>query len=76
MTLVRSRSDTPLWEGWTKEFRTLILVIDDPVRYERLAAIGKNGTQFAVIKRMMFSFVHPSTWKTDTLQQKRCGFRP
>ncbi len=48
----------------------------DPVRHERLAAIGKNGTQFAFIKRMTFSFVHSSTWKTDTLHQKRCGFLP
>ena len=54
MTLGRSRSDTPLWEGWTKEFRTLNNVSDDPARHERLAAIEKNGTQFAFIKRMTF----------------------
>ena len=31
----------PLWVGWTKEYRTLLLK-DDPVRHERLAAIGKQ----------------------------------
>ena len=49
MTLVRSRGGTPLWVGWTKEFRTLKK--DDPVRYERLAAIGKDGTQIRLHKR-------------------------
>jgi len=43
MTLVGSRSGTPLWEGWTKEFRSL-KASDEPVRHERLAAIEKNGT--------------------------------
>ena len=32
MTLIRSRSGAPLWVGWTKEFRTLLLK-DDPVRH-------------------------------------------
>ena len=50
MTLDRSRGGTPLWVGWTKEFRTLV-VEDDPVRHERLAAIGKNGTQIRLHKK-------------------------
>lgn len=50
MTLKRSRGGTPLWVGWTKEFRTLI-VGDDPVRHERLAAIGKKGTQIRLQKK-------------------------
>ena len=49
-TLIRSRSGTPLWVGWTKEFRTLLLK-DDPVRHERLAAIGENGTQIRLHKK-------------------------
>lgn len=40
----------PLWVGWTKEFRTLLRE-DDPVRHERLAAIGKNGTQNRLHKK-------------------------
>lgn len=40
----------PLWVGWTKEFRTLLRE-DDPVRHERLAAIGKNGTQIRLHKK-------------------------
>lgn len=40
----------PLRAGWTKEFRTL-LGEDDPVRHERLAAIGKNGTQIRLHKK-------------------------
>ena len=40
----------PAWVGWTKEFRTLLLK-DDPVRHERLAAIGKNGTQIRLHKK-------------------------
>jgi hypothetical protein len=39
-----------LWGGWTKEFRTLWKQTDDPVRHERLAAIGKNGTQIRLHK--------------------------
>jgi len=50
MTLKRSRSGIPLWVGWTKEFRTLLRK-DDPVRHERLAAIGKNGTQIRLHKK-------------------------
>ena len=50
MTLDWSRGGTPLWVGWTKEFRTLV-VEDDPVRHERLAAIGKNGTQIRLHKK-------------------------
>ena len=49
-TLDWSRGGTPLWVGWTKEFRTLLLK-DDPVRHERLAAIGKNGTQIRLHKK-------------------------
>ena len=48
--LERSRSGIPLWAGWTKEFRTLLRK-DDPVRHERLAAIGKNGTQIRLHKK-------------------------
>lgn len=40
----------PLWVGWTKEFRTLLRE-DDPVRHERLAAIGKKGTQIRLHKK-------------------------
>lgn len=50
MTLIRSRGGIPLWTGWTKEFRTLLLK-DDPVRHERVAAIGKNGTQIRLHKK-------------------------
>jgi len=50
MTLIRSKSGTPLWVGWTKEFRTLPREYD-PVRHERLAAIGKNGTQIRLHKK-------------------------
>ena len=41
----------PLWAGWTKEFRTRRKRKDDPVRHERLAAIGKNGTQIRLHKK-------------------------
>lgn len=51
MTLKRSRDGTPLWTGWTKEFRTRRKGTDDPVRHERLAAIGKNGTQIRLHKK-------------------------
>ena len=51
MTLIRSRDGTPLWEGWTKEFRARWEQMDDPVRHERLAAIGKNGTQIRLHKK-------------------------
>ena len=40
----------PLWEGWTKEFRTYWRQLDDPVRHERLAAIGKNGRDIRLHK--------------------------
>ena len=40
----------PLWVGWTKEFRTLLRE-DDPVRHERLATIGKNGTRIRLHKK-------------------------
>ncbi|HCG87145.1 MAG TPA: hypothetical protein DEW33_11800 [Lachnospiraceae bacterium] len=50
MTLEWSRGGPPLWAGWTKEFRTLLRK-DDPVRHERLAAIGKNGTQIRLHKK-------------------------
>ena len=50
MTLTRSKSGTPLWVGWTKEFRTHRKRKDDPVRHERLAAIGNMGYEFAFIK--------------------------
>ncbi len=51
MTLIRSRDGTPLWTGWTKEFRTHWKQMEDPVRHERLAAIGKNGTQIRLHKK-------------------------
>ena len=51
MTLTRSRGGIPLWAGWTKEFRTRRERTDDPVRHERLAAIGKNGTQIRLHKK-------------------------
>ena len=41
----------PLWVGWTKEFRTRWKQTDDPVRHERLATIGKNGTQIRLHKK-------------------------
>lgn len=50
MTLIRSRGGIPLWAGWTKEFRVLVEE-DDPVRHERLAAIGKKGTQIRLQKK-------------------------
>ena len=40
----------PLWVGWTKKFRNLV-VEEDPVRHERLAAIGKKGTQIRLQKK-------------------------
>lgn len=40
----------PLWVGWTKELRTLLRE-DDPVRHERLAAIGKKGKQIRLHKK-------------------------
>lgn len=46
----REQRRHPLWVGWTKEFRTLSSK-DDPVRHERLAAIGKNGTQIRLHKK-------------------------
>lgn len=46
----REQKRHPLWVGWTKEFRTLLRE-DDPVRHERLAAIGKNGTQIRLHKK-------------------------
>lgn len=45
----------------------LFLRKDDPVRHERLAAIGKNGTQIRLQKRMTFYFVYLSDWKTKFL---------
>jgi hypothetical protein len=49
----------PLWEGWTKEFRTRWGQMDDPVRHERLAAIGKNGTQIRLHKKDDVLFREP-----------------
>ena len=49
----------PLWEGWTKEFRTRRKRKDDPVRHERLAAIGKNGTQIRLHKKDDVLFREP-----------------
>lgn len=48
----------PLWVGWMKEFRTLSSK-DDPVRHERLAAIGKNGTQIRLYKKDDVLFREP-----------------
>jgi hypothetical protein len=59
MTLNRSRGGIPLWVGWTKEFRTRWEQMDDPVRHERLAAIGKNGTQIRLHKKDDVLFREP-----------------
>ena len=76
MTLEWSRGGTPLWVGWTKEFRTLLRK-DDPVRHERLAAIGKNGTQIRLHKkRMTFYFVYLSDWKTMCIEPEMTQFSP
>ena len=64
MTLGRSRGGTPLWVGWTKEFRTLLRE-DDPVRHERLAAIGKNGTQIRLHKKDDVLFCVPFSQEND-----------
>ena len=64
MTLIGSRSGTPLWVGWTKEFRTLLRE-DDPVRHERLAAIGKNGTQIRLHKEDDVLFRVPFCLEND-----------
>ncbi len=75
MTLDWSRGGTPLWVGWTKEFRTLV-VEDDPVRPERLAAIGKNGTHNRLHKKMTFYFVHLSDWKHTCIESEMTQFSP
>ena len=47
-----SRAGIPLCVCLTKELGTLLRE-DDPVRHERLAAIGKNGTQFSPINKCL-----------------------
>ena len=49
---------------------------DDPVRHERLAAIGKNGTQIRLHKRMTFYFVYLSDWKTKCIEPEMTQFSP
>ena len=49
---------------WTKEFRTLLRE-DDPVRHERLAAIGKNGTQIRLHKEDDVLFRVPFCLEND-----------
>ena len=66
-----------LWAGWTKEFRTRLRHADDPVRHERLAAIGKNGTQIRLHKkRMTFYFVNLSDWKHKCIEPEMTQFSP
>ena len=51
--------------------------MDDPVRHERLAAIGKNGTQIRLHKkRMTFYFVYLSDWKTKCIVPEMTQFSP
>lgn len=49
---------------------------DDPVRHERLAAIGKNGTRFAFIKRMTSYFVYHPDRKTMRIETEMTQFSP
>ena len=66
----------PLWTGWTKEFRTHRKQMDDPVRHERLAAIGRMGHRFAFRKRMTFYFVNLSDWKRKCIEPEMTQFSP
>ena len=50
---------------------------DDPVRHERLAAIGKNGTQIRLHKkRMTFYFENLSDWKHKCIEPEMTQFSP
>lgn len=46
----KEQKQHPTMVGWTEEFRTLLRK-DAPVRYERLAAIGKNEAQIRLHKK-------------------------
>ena len=50
--------------------------MDDPVRHERLAAIGRMGHRFAFIKRMTFYFVNLSDWKRKCIEPEMTQFSP
>ncbi len=47
--------------------------MDDPVRHERLAAIGKNGTQIRLHKEDDV-FVNLSDWKTMCIEPEMTQF--
>ena len=49
---------------------------DDPVRHERLAAIGKNGAFIRLHKGMTFSFVNRSDRKTMYVETETIQFSP
>ena len=49
---------------------------DDPVRHERLAAIGKNGTPIRLHKRMTFYFVYLSDRKHKCVETEMTQFPP
>lgn len=50
--------------------------MDDPVRHERVAAIGNQGERFAFIKRMTFYFVNLYSRKSSTEKHQDAAFRP
>ena len=76
MTLQWSRSGTHYGKAGRRNLGLCAEASDDPVRHERLAAIGRMGHRFAFIKRMTFYFVYLSDRKMSTLNQKRYSFRP
>lgn len=51
MTLLRSRSGTHYGKAGRRNLGPDVNESDDPVRHERLAAIGKNGTQIRLHKK-------------------------
>lgn len=57
-TLVRSRGGTHYGEAGRRNLG-LFQSKDDPVRHERLAAIGKNGTQIRLHKKDDVLFREP-----------------
>ena len=50
--------------------------MDDPVRHERVTAIGNQGERFAFIKRMTFYFVYLSARKTKCIVPEMTQFSP
>ena len=48
---------------------------NDPIRYEKLAIIGTNGTQIRLYKKT-FYFVYLLNWKTKYIESEMTHFSP